>query len=202
MAGIRSFLAIPLEEELRREVRTVQRELGRHLPAVRWSAPETIHLTLRFFGEIPEEALEAIGKVMLSVGGSTPPFQLEVRGAGAFPSPGRPRVIWLGLTGQQGLQALHRSLEEGLETIGFPPEGRPYSPHLTLGRSRDRLPPVGDLLESFRARSLGPLPVREMVLYESRLQPGGAVHSPRLRAPLTGGPPPGDAGPGSDRLHL
>ena len=96
----RSFCAIPLNEATRKLIICLQRELRDKLPGVRWSRPETLHLTLRFFGDIPLESLEKAAKVMLSVDGFGAPFELSLKDIGAFPSPTRPRVLWLGFGGR------------------------------------------------------------------------------------------------------
>ncbi len=140
MRQVRAFLAIPLPEEIVRTAQGLCRKLADSFPHVRWVRPETMHLTLRFFGDIPEEFLEKIGEVMLSVGRLHPPFQVPVAGIGAFPSPARPRVIWLGIQEEQALMALYSALETGLGDIGLPGEERSFSPHLTLGRNRGPTP--------------------------------------------------------------
>jgi 2'-5' RNA ligase len=186
MRQVRTFLAIPVTDELRRGMAGLQRELTASLRGIRWVNPATIHLTLRFFGDIPEESLEKIGDVMLSVGCLCAPFQAEAAGVGAFPSPARPRVIWLGVRGGPSLAALHATMEEGLRQIGFPGEDRSFSPHLTLGRCRQRIAAAQPVLERFRDFTCGPLPVDRVILYESRLEPAGAVHLP-LKTVYLGG---------------
>jgi 2'-5' RNA ligase len=174
---VRTFLAIPLPGDLLDRVVRTRDELAGQLPGVRWTDPETIHLTLRFFGDVPEESLEKIGEVMLSVERLFAPFPIEIGRVGAFPSPARARVIWLGVTGGT-LGALYGALEEGLEQAGFPREQRPFTPHLTLGRSRRAPIPAQEFLEKYRDFFCGTLQVEKMVLFESRLQPTGAVHLP------------------------
>lgn len=178
MRRVRAFLAIPVTDELRRGMARLQKELATALPDIRWVNPATIHLTLRFFGDVPEESLEKIGEVVLSVGRLCAPFQAEAAGVGAFPSTVRPRVIWLGVRGGPPLAVLHAAMEEGLRQIGFPGEDRSFSPHLTLGRCRQRIAAAQPVLERFRDVACGPLPVDRVILYESRLEPGGAVHLP------------------------
>jgi len=186
MRQVRAFLAIPIAAPLRREIARTQQQLAADLPQVRWVAPETIHLTLRFFGDIPEESLEKIGEVMLSVGRLCSPFPVEVAGVGAFPSLSRPRVIWLGVRGGSALAALHSAIDAGLQRIGFPGEERPFSPHLTLGRSRQRLAAALPVLERYCDVACGTLTADRMILYESRLEPSGAVHLPRKTVSLGG----------------
>ena len=189
MAPVRAFLAVAVPEEVHRRVLQLRNDLARRLPEVRWSNLKTLHLTLRFFGAIPEESLEKIGEVMLSIGRLRTPFQVELAGVGAFPSPARPRVFWLGVRQAEALTALHAAFERGLEAIGIPPEGRPYTPHLTLGRSRGPVRGAARVLEGFGEVSCGPLRVEAVTLFESRLQPAGAIHLPRRTVDLADSEP-------------
>jgi 2'-5' RNA ligase len=179
MPLVRSFLAIPLPAEIVERTQKLLRQLSPALPQVRWCRPEAMHLTLRFFGEIPEESLENIGEVMLSVVRFHPPFQVTIAGVGAFPSAARPRVIWLGIREGEPLMALQAALAQSLEKAGLPREDRPFSPHLTLGRCRESVPAARAILEKHRETVCGTLQVERIVLFESRLQPSGAVHLPR-----------------------
>jgi RNA 2',3'-cyclic 3'-phosphodiesterase len=179
---VRAFVAVPLPPSLRSPVRTLCEDLAISLPQVRWVRPQALHLTLRFFSAIAEDSLETIGEIMLSVGRSIAPFQLRLQGVGAFPSPQRPRVIWLGFTDDQPLLTLQRRLDDKLTQAGLPGDERPFTPHLTLGRLRGK--GVGSLPPRYDDFAGGIWPVTELVLYESRLSPGGALHLPRQRAIL------------------
>jgi len=180
MPPVRAFLAIPLPSKVIAEAAKICRRLDEQLRGIRWVRPENMHLTLRFFGDVDEETLDEIEEVMLSVGRLHGPCQASVEGAGAFPSAVRARVFWLGIKDDESgsLRALHANLEKGLEKIGFPAEDRPFTPHLTLGRARHRLPPARDILEPLSDHSCGELTVDRLVLFESRLQPTGAVYLP------------------------
>jgi 2'-5' RNA ligase len=179
MPQVRAFIAIPLSATLVQAAQRLCRELAGHFPQVRWVRPQAMHLTLRFFAAIPEESLEKIGEVMLSVGRLHSPFQLPVAGIGAFPSSARPRVIWLGIPEGQILINLHAALAQKLAECGFPDDERSFSPHLTLGRCREAISGAGGILAQFRDVSCGNLEVDRLILYESRLEPAGAVHLPR-----------------------
>ena len=97
-----------------------------------------LHLTLRFFAELPADRVEAVSAAADAAAGAVPAFDLEVRGLGRFPPHGPLRVVWAGLgEGREPLLALAGALARELETRGFPPEERPFSPHLTLARCRD-----------------------------------------------------------------
>lgn len=186
MRRIRAFVAIPLSAEVVQKARQAQSALAEALPGIHWVRPESMHLTLRFFASIEEETLDRIGEVMLSVGSFTSAFQIEAKGVGAFPSAGRPRVIWLGLRDSVPLRNLHSGLEAKLEGIGIPPEERGFKPHLTLGRARRRLPPAHEVLRPFQDFSGGTMPADRLILFESRLQPSGALHLPLKTVTLAG----------------
>ena len=179
MDKIRTFIAIPLSDTIRRTIGKVQRELAETLSDIRWVRPETIHLTLAFLGDISQESLDKIGNSMLSIGRSFTPFEVRIGDLGAFPSRSRPRVIWIGVERCPPLMELQAALVETLADLGLPGEDRPYTPHLTLGRSRRLDPTAGRILETRADLPIGSLAVDRMVLFESRLQAGGAVHLPR-----------------------
>jgi RNA 2',3'-cyclic 3'-phosphodiesterase len=179
---VRAFVAVPLPEPLQQPVWKLCQELATTFPQVRWTRPQTLHLTLRFFAAIAEDSLETIGEIMLSVGRSIAPFQLRLQGVGAFPSAQRPRVIWLGILDAAPLLSLQRLLDDELTRAGLPGDDRPFAPHLTLGRQRGgRAEP---LPAQYRTLACGNWPVTELVLYESRLTPGGALHLPHQRVAL------------------
>jgi len=189
VAELRAFLAVPLPAALQQAILRLQRELAPRVGDLRWARPETLHLTLRFFGRITEEQLEKIAPSVLSVGVRQAPFEVRVRGLGAFPDPRRPRVLWLGLDPARPLHALYAECQAQLAAAGIAAEPRQFSPHLTLGRYRQRAAGLADLVAAYADRDLGPLPVEQLVLYESRLLPSGARHIPLHSIPLSG--PPG-----------
>ncbi|TFH30316.1 MAG: RNA 2',3'-cyclic phosphodiesterase [Myxococcales bacterium] len=184
---IRTFLAVPLPDPLQEQVAALQRELQGQLPEVRWTPPANVHLTLRFFGATSADELEKIREVMLSIAFRAGAFSAAVRGLGVFPQRGAPRVLWLGVAAVQ-LSALHATCETALRVVGLPGEARAFTPHLTIGRLHRRPSHLGEVLALWGERPLAPLPVDRLVLYESRLLPGGARHLPILTAPLGNGP--------------
>ena len=188
MNNLRAFLAIPLPEDLRRRAEHLQKELSSSLPDVRWVRPESLHLTLRFLPDLPEESVEKIGQIMLSIGTLTPPFRIDVTALGAFPGPTRARVLWLGVDGEATLGELFQSLDERLATIGLPRETRPFTPHLTLGRRRQPGTVPQDLRQRCAALTLGSFQADRIILFESRLAASGAIHLP-LRVAMLGSTP-------------
>jgi 2'-5' RNA ligase len=149
-------------------------------------APQNIHLTLHFLGEVETAALGQTGAIVESVAGAIPPFSLTLGGLGCFPNFWRPRVLWVGLPEAVApLNLLHRRLGQRLQTeIGFSPENRPFAPHLTLGRVKNGLPArhltqLGQLIEREQAQVaiLAQMPVTGVCLIKSELKPGGAVYT-------------------------
>lgn len=185
--AIRTFLAIPLSAPLRGAVAALQNDLQGQLPEVRWTPPDNVHLTLRFFGATSADDLEKIREVVLSIAVREEPFAAAVAGLGVFPHRQAPRVLWLGVAAAQ-LAALQATCAAALKSIGLPDEARPFAPHLTIGRLHRRPPRLGEVLAAWGERPLAPLPVDRLVLYESRLLPAGARHLPLLTAPLGTGP--------------
>lgn len=184
MSSVRAFLAVPLPRQLQQSIRAVQRGLKGRIPEARWTRSENLHLTLHFLGEIEQETLEKIKVSVLSVRRCQRPFQVEVKGLGAFPNLRRPRVIWLGLEPRGQLRQLHKVSQRCLRQAGVMTESRPYSPHLTIGRLRQHKPDLTDLLKSAGENSIGTLTVDKLVLFESRLRPEGAEHIPILTVNL------------------
>jgi len=180
MSLVRAFLAIPLPRTLHEAVSCLQRDLHFHVPGVRWTRPENLHLTLQFFGDTQQETLEKIKVSMLSVRGCEQAFSLEVKGLGAFPSRRRPRVIWLDLEPKEQLRRLRGDCLQALNAAGVATESRPYSPHLTIGRLRQQQQDLTGLCNSLAQIPIGHLQVDRLVLFESRLHPTGAEHIPLL----------------------
>jgi 2'-5' RNA ligase len=195
MTTIRSFIAIELSDEARAALGDLQDQLKRVAPAqaIRWTAPESIHLTLHFLGDVAPETVPKVSSLMEQVASAYPLFTVTLGGLGCFPNTRRPRIIWAGVSGQIDILArLHNELGENLKTLGFTLDTRPYSPHLTLGRVKDRIPPrqlaqLGQTLEQTQPTvgSLSALPVSEISLMKSELKPAGAVYTRLAMAKLT-----------------
>ena len=184
---MRLFVAADLPREVRAGIGAIQDDL-RPIPLpVRWVRPEGIHLTFKFLGEVPERRREAIEAALRAgAGGAARPFALEAAGVGTFPETGTPRVLWVGVHGQIDEAAkTERAIDAAFGEIGFPPDERAFRPHLTLGRVKG--PGRGDwrgFLARFAAARAGGFEVREIVLFESRLDPGGASYLPLAAFPL------------------
>jgi 2'-5' RNA ligase len=200
--NLRLFVALEPPDAVRRRLAAVQEATrvaaGAHAAEIRWAPAVQVHLTLQFLGAVPEERLEAVRAAVREAAAASRPLRLAVHGAGGFPSSRRPRVVWAGVEDDAGgLAALAAGLGRALAPLGFPAEGRPFSPHLTLGRSRDPRGARGLGGAITAASALEPVPWRatEVVLFRSTLGPGGARHDPVERMAL-GVPAGGTASPG------
>jgi 2'-5' RNA ligase len=193
MTTIRSFIAIELPVEVASTLAEVQDRLKKLVPAgtVRWTAPASIHLTLHFLGEVEAASLEPIREMMAASAAAGRPFALDLAGVGCFPNVRRPRIVWVGISGDTpALVALQQDLGERLQAgIGFKPEERPYSPHLTIGRVKNQLPPnqlsrLGQALAQVKVEWVAGLDVTGLSLMKSELKREGAVYTELTRAEL------------------
>jgi 2'-5' RNA ligase len=182
---LRTFVALPLSEEMHQQLRRVQRRLQHDIPhrAVKWVSPKKIHLTLFFLGEIFASRVDAIKEALAVVARNAPPIQVDIRELGVFPNPNRARVLWVGMDDpEEYLALLHLAVNEALEQLGYEPDRRPFKPHLTLGRvrrktSRSEARRIGKLMTQTEIGSLGKETLDELVLFRSELKPTGAVYT-------------------------
>jgi 2'-5' RNA ligase len=163
---IRSFVALALPEPNLAALERHLAECAREASAYRWVEPDSLHLTLRFLGNLEPDALERVRDELSSVRGA--PFPLALDGRGTFGPRAAPRVVWIGVgEGLEACAALAASVEAACERAGLEPEARPWRGHVTLARARtegDRLPPLP------APPPLAPWTVEEFALYESRLR--------------------------------
>ncbi len=184
MSVIRAFVAINLSDEIYRQLEEVTRNLQELLAGVpiRWVPVRNIHVTLKFLGDVSIKNLEVLKKLLEAEAHSHPAFEISVGDLGAFPSDRRPRVLWAGVKAPQELSALQRGIELETARLGYAPEDRPFSPHLTLARigrnaeSHD-LRLVGEVLKSSNVGFMGATRIQAVHLYRSDLKPGGAVYT-------------------------
>jgi len=178
-------------EEVRRRIGALVEALraaaGPAAAGLRFAPLENVHATLQFLGAVPEERVAEVAAAVAAAASGARPIALEVRGAGAFPTARRARVVWLGLAGEVApLAALAAELGRRLGPLGFPPEERPFSPHLTVARARDArgAAGLGGALASLADAEPVPWRLGELVLVESRLSPRGPRYEAVLRARL------------------
>jgi 2'-5' RNA ligase len=182
---MRAFIAIELPASIREALAHEQARFRAVCPDARWTRPEGIHLTMKFLGEISAQQEAQVKKALGRVE-QFERFTLRAQGFGFFPDAHRPRVFWTGLVAPPDLARLAAQVENALAPLGFPPEGRPFKPHLTLARFK--IPRPQPKLEALVAGEGNLLPasfeVSEFFLWESRLWPGGAEYHKIARFPL------------------
>jgi RNA 2',3'-cyclic 3'-phosphodiesterase len=187
---VRLFIAIDLPLEVKALLRSLQATLKPNVSGVRWADPDGTHLTLKFLGNVKYESVDEIKRGMSRAASRIHPFELQTTTLGGFPSLQRPRVIWLGITGDMNtLQTTHAAIEQEIAPLGFPTEDRPYHPHLTLGRSvkqptSAQLAGIGHALTNTKVPQQVGFEVRDIVLMRSELRPDGAHYTPIAHAAL------------------
>jgi 2'-5' RNA ligase len=178
-AVIRAFIAVEISPTTVAHILSAIADLKPKLPAVRWVAPANFHLTLKFLGDIEARQLEAIGDVLELAITPFPRCIINAKGLGVFPGLRRPKVLWVGFIGDQ-LTRLATRLDAVLLPLGFPGEPRGFTPHLTIGRWRQAERSPGILkpeLNNWREHEFGATKVDRVILFQSVLQPTGAVYS-------------------------
>lgn len=176
---MRSFVAIDIGEEIRREISSLTSSLKRTQADVKWVNVQGMHLTLKFLGEIEtEKMLPSIETIVSDVVSRHSSFIIGVRGTGVFPDPRRPRVLWVGIEENKSLSLLQQDVEKNLAGLGFDEEKREFKPHLTIGRvrSNNNLSPALAELDKQKDRFFGKANVDRLILFESILKPQGAEY--------------------------
>ena len=152
---LRAFIAVEIPAGIQSAIAHSTASLKNALPKslVRWVAPQNVHLTLKFLGDVSPANLEQLAEALKVEAASHGMFSMSVGGLGAFPTPRRARVIWIGLEAPPALEALRRGVEAAAAQLGYAPEERPFSPHLTIGRVGQNVICIGYAAHSHRARS-------------------------------------------------
>jgi RNA 2',3'-cyclic 3'-phosphodiesterase len=202
--AMRVFLAVALGDAMSAAAhawgRAVATTLGPAASALTWVPPSRVHITLRFFGELPPDRVDALGQALID-GPWSPAFEIGFGTPGTYPPSGRPRVLWLGMsTGRDALVRLHDAVAERLARAGGgiagtgnagAGAGDAFSPHVTIARVRRGPPPgLGRALRDACARTPQPAAradVHELTLFESVLKSKGPAYRPIVRVPLAGG---------------
>jgi 2'-5' RNA ligase len=181
LPALRAFLALDLDEPAQERLRGLMQRLQGDVPGVRWVRGEGLHVTVRFLGWTDEAAASRFADAVEGAARACAPAEAALGPLGLFPARGSPRVLWVGLALPERMLVLQRACEDTARQQGFAPEERAFTPHLTLGRWKDRAP---------RPRlpevDLGSARVERMTLYRSDLKPSGAVYTALRVMPLGG----------------
>jgi 2'-5' RNA ligase len=184
--AIRTFICFDIPDSVKRRIGALQQEMRQTGAQVSWVRPENIHLTLKFLGDVPRSRIEVVREAVERAASSFSPFTIEVAGAGGFPSPRSPRVLWVGLSGiEGGLTELREAIESELARRNFPREHKKFSPHLTIGRIRSPQN-ASRVAEGLIARGFDPesFEANEVIVMRSDLNPRGAIYTPMARINL------------------
>lgn len=183
---MRVFIALNLHRAERKRLHASLEPLRERDWPVRWTAAASLHLTLRFLGDIEGSEVPRIDETLRVLAGKHGPQRLELGGFGAFPSLRRASVLWVGITPDPGLMALQRDVELAMSRLGYGREQKPFRPHVTVARLRTggRAPDVERDAAGYEYS--GTDKVETMDLMRSHTDPGGARYEPLLRIPLDG----------------
>lgn len=188
---LRSFIAVELPGELQEAIARATAGLQAALPRplVRWVAPANIHLTLKFLGEVSPSNLEQLARSLRVEATNHAAFTASIGGAGAFPNPRRPRVVWIGCEAPPALASLQRGVEAVCARLGYPSENRPFSPHLTIGRVGQTVAPaelerLRQALQQTQIGVLGAFTVDAIHIFKSDLRPSGSIYTRLYSLPL------------------
>jgi len=176
---IRSFIAIDIDNsEIIKRITEAQDALGKSGAHLKLVEPQNIHVTIRFLGEIPQTLVEKVSEEMKHI--SFKPFDVHFHGVGAFPNINRPNVVWIGIgKGAEILSNIFNQLEPGLRGLGFSPDTRGFSPHVTIARVGSGLnrAELVQAIMSLKEREFGVLHVNSVKLKKSILTPKGPIYS-------------------------
>jgi RNA 2',3'-cyclic 3'-phosphodiesterase len=188
MEQVRAFIAIELPAEVKAGLKQVQDRLKSSDPSsAKWVDPQSVHLTLKFLGNVDIDQLDSITRAIQDASVNISPFELNIDGLGCFPNSRRAQTIWIGLTGDiTRLQNLQKNVESRVSPLGFPTEKRLFTPHLTLARVRDYVTPeqrqfLGELVTATQIKLNLNIKITSISLMRSQLTPAGAIYT-RLRS--------------------
>ena len=176
---LRTFIAVPVPDRVKTLKQMLFSTLESEKAKIKWFRNMQIHLTLKFLGYTPDKSVKGLKSVIASVIARYETFNLTISDTGCFPSPTRPRVLWLGVNGETNqLVSMVDELEKVLDVEGFPKADRPFVPHITLARIRypqKYTPNISPYLQSSYDQIA--LPVNRVQFFSSELLPNGAVHT-------------------------
>lgn len=180
---MRTFVAIELPPAAQRPLLALLNKAPRH-ESVKWATPAQLHLTLKFLGEVPDTELPAVCAAAAEASAVLTPFTLQVSGLGVFPAPANPRVLWAGVTDAAKCCAQWvQNADPLFADLGYRPEARVFTPHVTLARSRSTAGAhvLRDVLQTAPPPETEAWQVKEITVFESRLAPRGATYHPLAR---------------------
>lgn len=177
MPTVRAFIAIDIPSFVREKIADLQNSFKPLGLDVSWVKPSNFHLTLKFLGNVNPDRIPEIKERLKATLASVPCFLTAVSDVGVFPSPERPRVLWVGLENSGSLADLQRKIDAGLAQIGFEPESKVFSAHLTLGRIKSGKTGWQNALKNTKKIETEPFEISAVILYESQLTREGSIYT-------------------------
>jgi RNA 2',3'-cyclic 3'-phosphodiesterase len=196
--NMRVFVALDLDEEIRKRVQRFVDDVRESAPDARWVAPESLHITLKFIGEKPDALVKQVESTLGSI--TVAPFRITFMGTGFFPTPGAARIFWVGTQAEPGLAELAAKIEDSVADLGIPKEQHGFNPHLTLARASGRsgapawrkgdkpnreFAKLQQNLEQSAPPDFGTMTAQEFFLYRSQLSSKGSQYSKIARFRLS-----------------
>lgn len=177
MPEIRAFLAIDLDEDLKPKINRIIKNFKEIDANIKYVDLANLHFTLKFFGDIDVEGIDLLSQKISKVVSEFEPFNIKIKGCGAFPNNNHIKVIWVGLEGDEILKDLHDKLDVEFKKLGFEADKK-FSSHLTIGRmkSAKNKNKVKSQIESFGDIEIGEMSVDKIVLKKSTLKPSGPIY--------------------------
>jgi len=192
MSLLRAFIAIELPKNtldaIEKQTARLRQILGNDI--IRWVPTQNMHLTLKFLGDIATSHVDFLKQLLTREADSHPQFNLQLGGLGSFPTSRRPRLLWIGIHAPADLASLQKSIEAGTTRLGYEQEERAFSPHLTIGRTRQtisqpELQKIRAALDTIQLGNIGIVRVDSVHLIKSDLQPSGSIYTKLFSAPLS-----------------
>jgi len=177
---LRTFVAVEINGPIRARADELITALAVTTADVNWVESHNLHLTLKFLGDVHQREITEVCRAVARGAAEVEPFELEVRGAGAFPNAARPRTVWIGAgEGAEQMVVLHDRVEAALAKLGYREEHRRFQTHLTIGRVRGAGPGItelGNLLQQQAGFEVGSMTVQKVAVFSSELTPAGPVY--------------------------
>jgi RNA 2',3'-cyclic 3'-phosphodiesterase len=185
MASIRAFIAVELSSPVKTAIAAIQSELKKSPGEVKWVIPDICHITLKFLGEVKEEQVAPIRAILDECAAGIKPFQLTVNSIGAFPTMDRPNIIWLGIKDEANiLEKIARAIDEKVSALGLPKEDRPFTPHITIGRTRAGSHQALSQILKSAVTPNETFEVTALTFFQSTLASWGPTYYPHFTSPL------------------
>jgi 2'-5' RNA ligase len=187
---LRTFFACRISDENLSRIDHLLVDLKNRIPdSVKWVSPKNLHLTIKFLGEFKQTDVEPVKAALTTALLDFQPFPISIHDLGAFPSPAKPQIIWLGLEADQALYRLVETLEQQCALLGYPREKRPFAAHITIGRLRQSASPtdsalIAEVLRKRQSLAIGEQSIDALHFFKSELTQRGPIYQTLFTLPF------------------